>query len=300
MHLSLSGGGARAMVFASFFQELDSTYRGRLLLQNASSLSGVSAGALVATPLAMGVAPKRIFDMMAEGGLSDWLHWPRAVFTALGFTTGMYDGSILYNRLDSVCKGKRALKPVSIGVTSANLQQKSLRFSAKNNTPSILNCAVASASVPGVFRARDVSPVGKVFDGGAAKCTFPVNAILTAMRANQEVVLFNSAPWPGFRQVSTGTRNRKLFENAFDVFNEHGLEWIPRELGPGFQYKDGIFRYKKITFIAPTGSQYEKSDGNRGAGNLFYTKNSSFVKRLQEEGREIARSYVTKCKMGVI
>ena len=297
MHLSLSGGGARALVYASFFQRLNDTYQGRKLLQNMTSISGVSAGALVATPLAMGVDPARIAEAMEEGGLSDWLHWPRALLTVMGLTTSMYDGSVLYNRMASLCKGRRVVTPVSLGVTSSDLQQRSLRFSRKNSTPIIMNCAVASASVPGVFRSREVHPVGKVFDGGAAKCTFPVNAVLSAMRTGEEVVIFNCAPWPGFRETLTGTRNENLFGNALDVFNEHGMEWLPKELGPGFQYKDGIFRYKKVTFIAPTGAQYAESGGNKAAGNIFYTKNSPFTNRLKEEGRQIADLFVKKKMM---
>jgi len=91
-----------------------------------------------------------------------------------------------------------------------------------------------------------------------------------------------------------GTRNERIFGNAFDVFNEHGMEWIPRELGPGFRYHDGIFRYGKVTFIAPTGAQYAASGGTKGAGNIFYSTNSAFTRRLRVEGTEIADSYIKK------
>lgn len=288
MHLSLAGGGARALVYASFFERLNETVEGRQLLLRTTSMSGVSAGAIIAAPLAMGVDPKRVCDAVAQGGLSDWLHWPRALLTVLGIKQSMYDGSVIYNRLYNVCKGKSVLKPISLAVTSDKLEQTSLRFTSKNSLASVLNCAVASASVPGLFSSREVQPVGKVFDGGAAKCTFAVDAILSAMRANTDIVLINCAPWPGFREPLLGTRNENLFSNVYDIYYEHNMEWLPKELGPNFRYKDGIFQYKKVTFVAPTKAQYAKSGGNKAAGDIFYTSNSSFTRKLQTEGRNMA------------
>jgi hypothetical protein len=280
-------------MYAAFFERLNMTPLGRKMLEGVDSFSAVSAGALVGTPLAMGVDPAEIADDMESGGLRSWLHWPRALLTAVGVWKGMYDGQSMYNRLQSMTKGKRLEAPISIGVTTSDMEQKSLQYTARNTVSSVLNCAVASASVPGLFTGRQVTPVGMTCDGGATKCTFPVDAILSAIRAGKQVVLFNCAPWAGFREI-IGTRNERIFGNAFDVFNEHGMEWLPRELGPGFRYHDGIFRYGKVTFVAPTGAQYAASGGNKGAGNVFYSGNSAFTRRLRAEGTEIADSYIKK------
>lgn len=293
MHLSLSGGGARGIVYAAFFERLNETPLGREVLDKVDSLSGVSAGALVATPLAMRVDPAAIAAEMESGGLSSWMHWPRALLTTLGVWSAMYDGNTMYSRLHAMTKGKRLEVPVSLGVTTANMQQKSLLYTASNSIPSVLNCAVASASVPLLFSQRNVTPLGMACDGGATRCTFPVDAILSAMRAGKQVMLFNAAPWPGFREIR-GTRNQRIFDNAFDVFNEHGMEWLPKELGPGFQYHDGIFRHGNVTFVAPTGAQYEASGGTKSAGNIFYAANSDFTRRLRAEGTEIADRFIRK------
>ena len=293
MHLSLSGGGARGLMYAAFFERLNETPLGRKVLEDIGSISGVSAGALVATPLAMRVDPAEIAAEMESGGLYSWMHWPRALLTALGVWSSMYDGESMYSRLEAMTKGRHLKMPISLGVTTSGMKQKSLLYTPSNSVPSVLNCAVASAAVPVLFSQRNVAPLGMACDGGAVKCTFPVDAILTAIRAGNEVTLFNAAPWPGFREV-IGTRNERIFGNAFDVFNEHGMEWLPRELGPGFRYHDGIFRYGKVTFVAPTGAQYAASGGTKGAGNVFYTANSDFTMRLRAEGMEIADSFIRK------
>jgi len=293
MHISLSGGGSRGLVHAAFFEHLQTSAEGKALMKKATSFSGVSAGALVATPLAMGVDPKKITRTFEEGGLTSWMHWPRVAMAMLGLRKSVYDGQVLYERLQGMCSAERLRYPLSLGVTTvSDMKQVSLRYTEQCSRDSLFNCAVASAAVPFLFSAREAGDSGLACDGGAIRCTFPVDAIVSAIRAGDEVTLVNAAPWPGFREV-IGTRNERIFANAFDVFNEHGMEWLPRELGADtFAYKDGIFKHGNVTFIAPTGAQYAASGGTQAAGDLRYKGHSAFTRRLRQEGIEIANQYV--------
>ena len=103
--------------------------------------------------------------------------------------------------------------------------------------------------------------------------------------------MFNSAPWPGFRLDRGGFRDR-FVAHTFDNLNTHGLEWLPKELGPGFRYQDGIFKFKNVTFVAPTSKQYQESHGTASAGNLFFSQKSAFARRLTKEGEQIAASFL--------
>ena len=299
MHVSLSGGGARALVFASFFERMHETEEGRRMLESIQSISGVSAGALVGAPLAMGVHPTTIRTAMEQGGLRDWMYYPRLAATALGWRDYMYDGSKVYNRMFDICKSRSLRIPLSMSVTDMLMRQKSLRYDGNASTHNIVNCAVASAAVPGVFPSRYVNPVGMVYDGGVSGCNFAAESIRTALHQNQKILLFNAAPWPGFRQLIGGSKQR-ILSTAIDQINTHGIEWLAKSLGPGFRYADGIFQHGNITFVAPTGIQYAASGGAKGAGNIFYSRYSPLTKRFKAEGIEIANEYMRQARRGTI
>ena len=299
MHVSLSGGGARALVFASFFERMHDTEEGRRILESIQSISGVSAGALVGAPLAMGVHPTTIRAAMEQGGFRDWLYYPRLAATALGWRDHMYDGSKMYNRMFEICKSRSPRIPLSLGVTDRLMQQKSLRYDTNASAHNVVNCAVASAAVPGVFPSRYVSPVGMVYDGGVTGCNFAKDSIRAALQDNQDVLIFNAAPWPGFRHP-IGGKTQRVISNTIDQLNTHGIEWLVKDLGPGFRYADGIFKHGNITFVAPTGIQYAESGGAKGAGNIFYSRYSPLVSRFHEEGVEIANDYMRKIQRGIL
>jgi predicted acylesterase/phospholipase RssA len=288
MHLSMSGGGTRALVYAAFFDRLDESKAGRAVLLSTTSISGVSAGALVGTPLAMRVPPAKIVEEMESGGLSDWLHIPRALAMMAGFTDYMYTGDKVYERMEHLCSGHELHIPITIGVTTSNMEQKCLKYTSRAG---IINCTTASASVPGLFAPRKVRPVGLACDGGAVRSTFAVDAVLTALEAGDRVTLINSSPWPGFEQ-SIGTQNQRILIHALFAVRTHGMEWIQKEMGPGFRYQDGTFQYGRVTFVAPTGKQFAESGGAKTAGNMFFKGHSDHTRRLKAEGREIADRYV--------
>lgn len=282
-------------MYASFFD----TEPGKKLLREATSFSGVSAGAIVATPLALGVQPRAVVKELERGGVGDWLKYPRALATYFKLRKSMYSGDELLNRLNTICHGCKLRKPVSLGVTTATpMKQKTVTYT---NEAADLNCmlntTVASASIPGVFANRTVTVDGKqqeCFDGGAADCTFAIEPIREAIQKRERIVLLNSAPWPGYRQPMQNEEFGALIAgHAFDVFNTHGLEWLPRELGDSFKYQDGVFTYDNVTLVAPTGEQYTQSGGNASSANLFYSGHSPFTERLVAAGKQMAEAYNT-------
>ena len=291
MHVSLSGGGSRALVFAAFFDTLSKSPDGRKFLAQITSYSGVSAGALIVTPLCCGVPTHTILKETKQSGLSKTFYYFRLIGTLIGVKESLYRTDHLYQHMCKICQGKTLQKPVSLAVTNLNMQQKCVQFSKKSTYNTVANCAAASAAVPGLFEKRYVTPIGKCFDGGAVRCTFAVDTLLHHIRSGKPVLMFNSAPWPGFR-VDVGGFREKLVAHTFDNLNTHGLEWLPKELGPGFRYQDGIFKFKNVTFVAPTSKQYQDSHGTASAGNIFFSENCNFTQRLTREGELIAESFL--------
>lgn len=289
MHFSISGGGARGILFAAFFDELDR--QDKALRRSIRSMSGSSAGALVAVPIAMGVDSSKVLKATAKAGRSTFMRFPRALAVYMKWWDAMYSGDQIESNLMTVCRGKRLLLPVTLSVTDAiTLRQENLTWNDKSATSAVVNCAVASAAVPGLFEERNVD--GRMYyDGGAVVCTFPKHILVKKIRSGEEVVMLNSAPWPGYR-ISQGGPKQRILTAALDTFNTHGLEWIGQVLGDQFRYKDGCFRYKNVTFLAPTGEQYLASGGTASAGNIYYSENSDFVRKLVEEGRAIANSFI--------
>ena len=291
MHLSLSGGGARGMVFASFFAELEKSPEGQKVLKSFTSMSGVSAGALVAAPLSCRIKPSHILRETENSGLTKTFYWVRALGMFLGLKKSMYSTDHLCMHLNNVIGSQVTQIPLCIAVTEEKtVTQKCLAFDKGSSSTSVVNCAAASAAVPAFFESRFVRPVGKCCDGGL-NCSFPVNTLLREIRSGNNVVMFNSAPWPGYR-IPTGSSRQQIVANWVDQLNTHALEWLKKELGPQFKYKDGIFRYKNVIFIAPTGSQYKASHGAKGAGEVFYKHQSKLANRFIEEGKQIAHTFL--------
>ena len=212
----------------------------------------------------------------------------------------MYDGHTIYNKLLNACEGKQLRIPLTIGVTEAtHMKQKCLLWKPGSNNPAVVNCAVASAAVPGIFAPRQVSPVGLAYDGGVKESTFAMQVVKNKIAQGEPVTLFYSGPWPGFR-IDEGSDYRRIVNNWIDIVNVHGLEWIPKALGPEFRFKDGIFKFKHVTFIAPTGKMYASTGGTQSSGRLFYSPDSDFTRMLNKEGRDIARQYMDMIQKGLI
>ena len=289
MHFSISGGGARGILFAAFFDELDR--QNEALRKGIRSMSGSSAGALVAVPIAMGVDSSIILKTTIKAGRSTLMRLPRALEVYMKWWDAMYSGDQIQNYLMSVCRGKRVLLPVTLSVTDAiTLRQENFTWDGRHAASAVVNCAVASAAVPGLFEERNVN--GRMYyDGGAVVCTFPKHILVKKITSGEEVIMLNSTPWPGYR-ISQGGPKQRILTAAIDTFNTHGLEWISQVLGKQFKYKDGCFRYKNVTFLAPTGEQYLASGGTASAGNIYYSENSDFVRQLVKEGRAIANSFI--------
>lgn len=290
MHISISGGGARGISAAAFFERLEASAEGRRWLESCTHWSGVSAGALVATPLAMGISAKVLKEHVDNSGWNSRWYYPKALATLIGWRDAMYDGQQMYHELVKTCKDRQLRAPLSIAVTDQHMQQKSLTYTCLNSIHSIANCAVASASVPGVFAARRVAPLnGLCLDGGAVRSTFNVDAIIASIRSGANVTLIHLAPWPQNPTIeSTAPRRSRLFDAVFNTWNNHGLEFIQRELGRSFQFQDGVFQFQNVLFIAPTSAQFVKSGGRARSGQLWYKPRSRTVEQLTQEGHHTA------------
>ena len=160
-----------------------------------------------------------------------------------------------------------------------------------HSTISVLDAAVASASVPFIFAPRPVRALGLCMDGGCSGFNFPDATAMQAVRSGKSVMLFNSHPWPGFRQTLR-TDRKELLLTQLSFLQDHALESLETVFDYDFEYQDGIFRYKNVTFVAPTGEQYRLSGGYDASAHIRYRRNSKLVHDMIQEGREIAQQYM--------
>jgi len=291
MHISLSGGGSRALVYAAFFDELASTPAGQHVLKEVDSFSGVSAGAIVSAPLAMGVSASSILDILNQSQLSGWSYYPRMLAVALKLKRNMYSGDELMKPLMQLCGRRRLQVPFTAAVTTPQIRQECVSYTKMHSTKAVLDAAVASASVPFIFAPRPIGGLGLCMDGGLSGCNFPQETTMQAVRSGKPVMLFNSHPWPGFRQTLRKDR-KELLLVQLSLLQEHALEPLEEHFGNDFAYQDGIFRHNNVTFIAPTGDQYRVSGGYAASGHIRFARNSKLALDMIQEGREIAQEYM--------
>jgi predicted acylesterase/phospholipase RssA len=294
MHLSFGGGGARAIVYASFLQRLGEKPSGQHALRNVKSVSGVSAGAMVGSAFAMGIKPSAILDAMTHSVFEgSWSYYPRMAATAMRLRANMYDSTVLSDRLHAMCDGGTLLVPFTAGVTPHQYRQTCVSYHAGASASSVVPAVTASAAVPFVIAPVVLQGLGACMDGGAVRYVLPMDELRAQVRSGKPVMIVSSGPWPGFRGSTEGTRKELLFRLLTEL-NTHGMEDLEQDLGPGFNYHDGVFRFKNVTFVAPTGAVYAANGGYDASAKLRYRHNSDHVRRLKQEGRDIADEYMVK------
>lgn len=294
MHLSFGGGGSRAIVYASFLHRMSETPSGQQVLRDITSISGVSAGAMVGSVFAMGIEPRVILKEMQHSVFEgSWSYYPRMLLTAMRLRANMYESTILSGRLHALCDGLILRMPLTVGVTPPTYDQACLTYSAGTTGLSVVPAVTASAAVPFVIAPVVLDGLGACMDGGADRFAFPMKELRVRVRSGHPVILMSSGPWPGFRQNVHNTRKELLFRQLTNLA-EHSLEGLAKDLGPGFEYHDGVFRFKNVTFLAPKGAVYAANGGYSTSGNVRYAHDSDHVKRLSNEGRNIANEYLEK------
>ena len=294
MHLSFGGGGARAIVYASFLQRLGEKPSGQHVIRNVKSVSGVSAGAMVGSAFAMGIPPSVILDEMTHSAIvGGWSYYPRMAATALRLRANMYDSTVLSDRLHAICDGRTLLVPFTAGVTPQQYDQTCVSYRAGASASSVIPAVTASAAVPFVIAPVELAGLGPCMDGGAVRYVLPIDELRAQVQSGKPVMIVSSGPWPGFRESMPDTRKELLFRLITEL-NTHGMEDLEKDLGPGFKYHDGVFRFKNVTFVAPTGAVYAANGGYDASAKLRYRPNSDHVRRLIAEGRGIADEYMFK------
>jgi len=294
MHLSFGGGGARAIVYASFLQRLGETPSGQHALCDVTSVSGVSAGAMVGSAFAMGIKPSTILDSMTHSVFENsWTYYPRMLATAMQLRANMYNSTVLSDRLHGLCDGGTLKMPFTAGVTPVKYNQACVSYCTGTSASSVVPAVTASSAVPFVIAPVVLQGLGACMDGGADTCNLAMSEVRTRVKSGQNVMIVSSGPWPGFRQGKQGTRKELVFRQLSNLV-AHSLEGLEKDLGPGFQYHDGVFRFKNVTFVAPTGAVYAANGGYDASANLRYQHSSDQVRRLKQEGRDIADNYTLK------
>ena len=292
MHISIGGGGARYLTYAAFFTRLSE--KGERI--PATSYAGVSAGAMVGSCLAFGAAPRDILQCLNQDQLQTWTHYPRMVAVACRMMPNMYSSTVLSTPLEKFLSGKRLHVPFTAGVMDDSLAQQCVTYTRGSSVSDVIPAVAASAAVPFVISPVQVKGYGPCIDGGSTVCRHPKSSLLAHVASGKDVLILSSGPWPGFRQRRPSMiKNRKeILLRQFSALDEHGLEPVVRLLGEGFRYRDGIFRYKNVTFVAPTGDQYVRSGGYDTSAQLRYKRNSPMVRTLIREGIEMADMYMAK------
>ena len=294
MHLSFGGGGARAIVYASFLQRLAEKPSGQHALRSVESVSGVSAGAMVGSAFAMGIKPSTILDSMTHSVFEgSWTYYPRMLATAMQLRANMYDSTVISDRLHTLCDGRTLKMPFTAAVTPAKYDQACLSYHAGTSASSVVPAVTASSAVPFVIAPVELAGWGACMDGGADRCNIAMSEVRARARTGQPVMLVSSGPWPGFRQEKPGTRKELLFRQLSNLV-AHSFEDLEKDLGPDFKYHDGVFRFKNVTFVAPKGAVYAANGGYDVSANLRYQHNSDQVRRLKQEGQGIADEYMVK------
>ena len=294
MHLTFGGGGSRAIVYASLLQRLSETKSGQQVLNSIQSVSGVSAGAMVASVFAMGVKPASILDACRHSVFEgSWSYYPRMLFTAMQLQDHMYDSALLSRRLHTLCDGRVVRMPLTVAVTPPDYDQKCLTYSIGSAGSSVVPAVTASSAVPFLFKPVHLQGLGDCIDGGADKFALPMAEVRAHVQKGHPVIIGSSGPWPGFRQ-SIGKTQKELLFRQLSRLTAHSLEGLASDLGPNFKFHDGVFRCKNVTFLAPKGAVYAANGGYSSSGKVRFGQNSKHVERLINEGRGIADEYVAK------
>ena len=310
VHVSLSSGGAYAVLHAAFWDRLDAVPSGQRFRKDITSMSGTSAGALVGASVASGVAGSNILHDLQARGLDGRMHYFRALLVYFKLKRSMYDGNAYLKRLTALCQNREYPRiPMQVAVTSRLSMDQHCVKSISN--AELLNAAVASASIPYVLQARDVQPYGKCMDGSVCNDSFARHCVQEHLNhSSGTVVLINCVPWPGFRGEPVVRKGRSLarmlITNGIELY-DHGME---RLLGTNIAYQDGIYdqRYNnrfgapvrdttgnlRVIFVAPTQSQYLRCGGAKTIGRLRYKSTDAHVRAMVATGREMASEYLMR------
>ena len=212
MHLSFGGGGARAIVYASFLQRLAEKPSGQHVIRNVKSVSGVSAGAMVGSVFAMGIKPSAILDAMTHSVFEgSWSYYPRMAATALRLRANMYDSTVLSDRLHAMCDGATLKVPFTAGVTPQQYAQTCVSYPTGTSASSVVPAVTASSAVPFVIAPVVLHGLGPCMDGGAVRYVLPIDELRAQVQSGKPVMIVSSGPWPGFRERMPDTRKELLF-----------------------------------------------------------------------------------------
>lgn len=315
VHVSLASGGAYVGIYAGFWDQIEAVPAGRRFQDTITSLSGSSAGALVGTTQALGVPAHTVVSDTLSGGFKGRFPYVRMALVALGLKKSMYSGTAYVKRMQRLCAGHHMIQiPMSIALTTENLEQVSKQYTRWDSVNSLLNGAVASASIPYVLEARPVAPLGLCVDGSVDRASYPHTTVTDQVRTSSgSLVLVNCMPWPGYRHDERHSKARRVGVSRLavryaDDLYRHQMEPVTDTFDPAFKFKDGIFdvqldntgdtiRYDangnlKVIFVAPTREQFLQCGGLRTAGMLSWRRNNQHIREMVHVGRQIAQAFL--------
>ena len=301
----MSAGGTRAVFYMGALREMQDTYR-HVIDGYDTTWAGASAGSIVATlmacrvPVDEGCTAMQRGKMLPGGKLSAARRLLGVMMCGRQF---MYSGRTLERQICNLLTGRCIQAPVNIAVENSLSKQLEIRCKPGSSTQDLVQAAMASASIPGVFKPRYIPHVGECTDGGV-HCPFPMETLRRfAHNGGDMLVIMHSHPWIRPAQGGeTGNPILRGMEFIQSMAQEHMLEHL-NEVFDTVPYQDGVFEcmYERrngqlvrhgagnvrVVFVAPRYKQFNANGG--GFASLNFLGNKSSLQKIMDEGRYAGR-----------
>jgi len=176
-------------------------------LKNIKSISGSSAGALLALFIALGKNPQEIYDISFNVNIKDFVKYNIKSFLS---NYGLIDHSQIREKLISICEGEPTFSELDteLYISAFNVNESKTEYFSKSTHPnmSVIDAVCMSISVPFLF--SSVKYNNKLYiDGGTMEC-YPAPPFLN--KNPSEVLVLRIITNP----TSTEIKNFKTFVDA--------------------------------------------------------------------------------------
>lgn len=191
-NLVLQGGGAKGIAYIGAVQVLEKTG----IMKNIHRFGGASAGAIVASLLAVGFTSDELKDALSRD-LSEliydhrpWIIEKLSYLIDLRWRNGIFSGNRAYDWFGELLKKKTGNSDITfkevyqsykreLCIVAANLNMMTLEHFHVKTTPDVpvREAIFLSMSIPGIFRPRSckINGVENVYVDGGVLCNYPIH-----------------------------------------------------------------------------------------------------------------------------
>lgn len=264
-NLALKGGGVKGIAYVGALKELDNLGHYKTI----KSVSGTSAGALVALMIALKLPPKKIEELMRSLDFNTFKRgWnPLRIFTKYGLYTGneifdfiydCYHASPLYLDRKSTFKDLIEAGGKDLIVFASNLNENTINELSNHTTPDciVAEAVRASMSIPLFFKSWQFTngyPNDHIYVDGGVAFNYPLSFF--------DDQRFNDHPWdPNPNTLGLFLEAQKVYEMFQssplnpDEKIKHRLNY-PKKYLKKFRFNTWIFTYIKHLFNTLMNSQ---------------------------------------------